>query len=469
MKPNLILILIFFAHYLSIGYGQSQDYTINVKLENYSENELYLGYSLLGKTYILDTSTVNANGFYTFSNNETIKGGVYWVIMKPNNNFFEILIKDSEKKFTVYANAKSPIEGIRFENAPDNTLFYEYIRQFKKLRVPLDAIEDKKKSADDEMKKKLQEEYEQLDKAVVAYQKKFIENHPNQFTTAIIKANLPLDIPTFSGTKDEIEKYKRDYHKAHFFDNISLSDEKMLRTPILFGKVNNYLNNVTKQHPDSIIKSIDFVLDKMRPSEETFKHYLVYFLNHYAKSNIVGMDAVYVHLAMNYYAKGLASWTEKQTLEKIIQNAKTLEPLLIGKQAPNLVLQTRDGKSLELHQIKNEYTILYFWSDNNDFKKSSIHLKNIQEKFSNRGVKIVAICAKLADEVNDCWKYADENETMNWLHLADPYHRSRYKTIYDIRSTPQIYILGKDKTILFKRIGAEQLDQVLELLLEKLK
>ena len=53
-----------------------------------------------------------------------------------------------------------------------------------------------------------------------------------------------------------------------------------------------------------------------------------------------------------------------------------------------------------------------------------------------------------------------------FFNTVDPYHRSRYKTVYDIRSTPQIYVLDTDKTILSKRIGAEQLPEVIDHILE---
>ena len=46
------------------------------------------------------------------------------------------------------------------------------------------------------------------------------------------------------------------------------------------------------------------------------------------------MDAVYVYLVENYYATGQAAWTEEEQLKKIIDNATTLQPLLVGKIAP---------------------------------------------------------------------------------------------------------------------------------------
>lgn len=468
MKTLLTQILLFFATSLTFSINQIDGYQIKIKLENYSESELSLAYYYGDKQYIKETVQADANGFFTFANNESINGGIYLIVMKPNNNFLQILITESEKNFTVYANAQDLAKGIRFENAPDNTLLYEYIGYLNEMQLKSNKLNDEIKLADEEMKKKLGQELDNLDKMVKTHQEKIIKNNPHLFSAAIIKANMPLDIPDFKGTTQEKEIKKQQFYKKHFFDNIALNDVKMLRTPFLFQKVDSYVTNFTIQHPDSISKSIDFILDKMKPSEETFKYYLIHFLNYYAKSKFVGMDAVYVHLGINYYEKGLAPWTEQKQLEMIIENAKILEPLLIGKKAPNLKLQSRDGNPTELHQLEGKYIILYFWRDDSDkCKKSTPFLKNIHKKFNNLGVQIVAICSKSSDEVSDCWKYVDENEIMNWMHLADPYQSSRFKEIYNILTTPQIYILGPDKSILSKRIGAEQLEEVLEVIIKK--
>jgi hypothetical protein len=49
-----------------------------------------------------------------------------------------------------------------------------------------------------------------------------------------------------------------------------------------------------------------------------------------------------------------------------------------------------------------------------------------------------------------------------FLNTYDPYIQSRYKTLYDVRVTPQIFILDRKHEILMKRIGAEELSKVME-------
>jgi thiol-disulfide isomerase/thioredoxin len=224
----------------------------------------------------------------------------------------------------------------------------------------------------------------------------------------------------------------------------------------------------------------------MKPADETFKFYLVHFVNEYAKSKIVGMDAVYVHLVKNYYEKGLAPWTEEEQLKKMIDNANTLEPLLIGKIAPDIKMQKLDvketlklkdvenehkrfkvGESLSLHEVKSPYTVLLFWaSDCGHCKKSMPGLVEFNENFKNKGVTVFSVCTKTYKDVPACAELLDKNNALNWINVVDPYFRSKFGSIYDVRSTPQIYILDDKKEIISKRIGAEQLPEVMQQILD---
>ena len=49
-----------------------------------------------------------------------------------------------------------------------------------------------------------------------------------------------------------------------------------------------------------------------------------------------------------------------------------------------------------------------------------------------------------------------------WINANDPFHKSGFRFKYKVESTPQIFVLDKDQNIVVKRIGAEQLDEVME-------
>jgi peroxiredoxin len=449
------------------GLQAADGHQIKVKISGYAEPQLYLAYYYGDKQYVLDTADVAPDGFFIFKGEKPLAGGMYLIVMAPNSTFFQIIVEPEEQFFSIFANKDNPASGIRFEGSPANTLFYDYLGYLNAKRPEADTLRAQIDREAGKKKEKLEKQLEVMNEEVIAYQKKFILNHPKTLTAAIIKSGMPVDMPEFEGDEQTVQMARWRHTKAHFFDNINLADARLVRTPFLFERVDYFVNKLQIQHPDTLALAIDEVLEKMRPAEENFKYYLIHFLNFYARSNIVGMDAVYVHIADKYYAGGQAPWTNEEQLKKIIENANELRPLLIGKIAPNVTLQNQSGKQIALHDIQSEYTVLYFWRyDCGHCKKTLPEMKAFYEKFKNKGVKLVAVCVKFTDEVPECWKYVEENQIADWMHLVDPYHRSKYATIYSIKTTPQIYVLDKSKEILSKRIGAEQLEEVMDKIIE---
>jgi thiol-disulfide isomerase/thioredoxin len=461
-----LLFVFFFALGVVCTLSAQQGYTIKAEIEGYEEEELYLGYYYGNKQYLVDTAQADG-GQFMFEGEEPLEPGVYLVVMAPDNSFFQILVTEEEQQFAFRTSKDAPSADMKLEQAPDNQLFYDYMQFLDKQKPAAEEIAKAMEGASEKEKERLEARRAKLDEKVKSYQETLIAKHPNTLTAAIIKANLPLEMPEFEGTEEEVQRKRWRYSQKHYFDNVDLADPRMLRTPFLFQRVDHYVNKLQVQHPDTIARAVEYVLEEMRPAEESFKYYLIHFLNEAAKSKMVGMDAAYVYLVDKYYATGQAPWTDEEQLEKIIDNAKALKPLLIGKIAPDIQLQTKEGKPRSLHEVDSEYTILYFWRyDCGHCKKSTPDMKAFYEKFKDKGVTLVSVCTKFTDEIEGCWDYIDENEIGDWMHLVDPYHRSRYMKVYNIKSTPQLYILDRNKEILSKRIGAEQLEEVMDRIIE---
>lgn len=451
----ITLLLAFQACWLQAQTG----HRIEAQIEGYNESELYLAVHYGDKQYLQDTAYRNDKGTYVFEGEKVLEGGMYLIVLKPDNANFQLLITPEEQHFSFTTSKDRLFEDMTLTNAPDNALFFGYLAFLAQQRQESEKIKAEEPNS--------QEKLEAIDAAVVAYQEGLVKNHPTSLTAAIVKANIAVQMPEFTGTNEEIETQRWRYQQQHFFDNLDLADPRMLRTPFLFGRINTYVNQLQVRHPDTIAQAIDDVLSAVQPAEETFKFYLIHFLNEYARSNIVGMDAVYVHLVDKYYSRGLAPWTDPDQLNKIVDNAAKLKPLLIGKTAPDIEMQKQDGSSVSLHEVDAEYTILYFWRyDCGHCKESTPFMKAFYEQFKDKGVALFAVCVKYTDEIGGCWDYVEEQGIGDWLHTVDPYNRSRYGQLYDIRSTPMLYILDRNKEIVSKRIGAEQLSEVMEQIMQ---
>lgn len=442
---------------------------IRIKIDGYQPDTLLIAYHLSDKQYVSDTLLRGSDNFFTLQGKEPLKPGMYLAVMKPNNQYFQFLVTEKEQRFSMETNVAQQVGRMRVKNGPDNALFYEYLAYLDRQRTQADQLRKDLEAATDAKKKQsLQAELDRIDQEVAEYQQSLVTTYSSMLTAAIVRANLSQPPPDFRGTEEEVNARQWRWLQQHYFDNIDLTDERLLRTPFLFSRVDYFVNKLQVQHPDTLIRAIDYVLGRMRPGSENFKHFLVHFLNDAAGSKIIGRDAIYVHLVDKYYAKGMASWIDEEQLAKMIDNANTLRPILIGKTAPDLRMQRRDGSPISLSEVDAEYTILLFWAyDCGHCKKTTPMLKEFYDKYKGQGVKIFSVCTKAATDAAECWKYVDENELNDWIQVTDPTMRSRFGSLYDVRSTPKIYVLDRDKKIVSKNIGAEQLDELLQMLMEE--
>lgn len=459
---SIFTLIIGFAFQLSAQKG----YEITVKLEGYSNDTIRIANYLMDKQYLRDTAVLDTKtGTYTFTGEEPLQPGMYLVVMPPDNKFFQILINEQEQFFSIEANPDKPAETMKIKGSSDNKLFYNYLNFLGQQRPLSDKYRKELEEETDEKKKEaIKTKLESLNDAVNKKQQSIMNDQPKTLTAAIIKANQGSTMPEIKGTDDKDTQYLQwQWTREHYFDNIDLADPRFLRMPFLFQRVNHYMEKLTVQHPDSISKSLFYILDKMQPAPDNFKYYLVHYLGEYAKSKVVGFDAIYVALVERYYATGKADWTDEEQLAKIIKNAETLKPLLIGKIAPDISMETQDATQMTLHGIDSEYTVLIFWDPEcGHCKKAMPKLVDFYKEYKEKGVEIVAVCTRFMKETQNCWDFIEEKEIGVWLNTVDPYHRSKYKLVYDIRSTPQIYVLDAKKEIISKKIGSEQLKDVMD-------
>ena len=79
------------------------------------------------------------------------------------------------------------------------------------------------------------------------------------------------------------------------------------------------------------------------------------------------------------------------------------------------------------------------------------------------GVQVYAIAAE--DKVKEWKKFINDNK-LNWInvHQPDNYKRAVTKKIYDVMSTPYIYLLDENKIIKAKHIDSDQVLELIEIL-----
>lgn len=442
-------------------------YNIDIKVNNYDNDTLIVGYLFAEKQLVKDTLIKTNKGKFKFTGQDTLKNGVYILLTSPDQQYIQFHINDGENKFSIEYDYEDKSK-LKFKGSKSNSAFQKYLDLVMQERPKavilrdtikaLKGLEDQPKAKIDKFEKEL----DVMDKLILKSQNQLIKADPNSVAALILKGSKEIEVPSFEG-EDNPEKKKFDYYKAHFFDNIDLGHPTSMNIGLINPKIETYLSKLTSNHPDSIMTSLDYLLKGMAPASDTYRYYLSNFLNSYARSRIVGYDALYVHLADNYYSKEKSPWVNDETLTKIKKKSDGIRPSLIGKIGGDLTVYAEDGKTpITLSEIDYEYLILIFWApDCGHCTKMMPKFVEINDRWKETPVKTFAICTKHQDKTASCWEKLEDKNMLGFINGADKYHRSKFKVKYNVVATPRVYILDKDRKILMKGIGANQLEEVL--------
>jgi len=445
---------------LSVVSSYAQNFEVDVEIKGYANDTLIVGNYFGEKQIVKDTLFAKSKGKFVWTRAERPEQGVYLFLLKPENTFLQFIVNENDTKFSIKFDSKDLVD-VSFKGSVDNKVFYEYLTFLKDKRVLADTLRAKmdraKKAGTTD--KDAEEKLNQLDKDVKAYQNSVVDKYPQLITALLIKSNFEVDLPTFEGTEQETQMKRYLYYKEHYFDFIEMKHPALIRTPFLHQKIDFYIQKLSSQQPDSLIKSVDRILTLLEPNPEAYRYYLADFLNKYAQMKMVGLDAIYVHLVDKYYSKGKASWVTEENLKKMTDNANDLRPILIGKIMPDIVTYMEDGTPVTLSAIKSPYTVVIFWApDCGHCKKIMPDVVSFYEKNKDNGVKMLAVCTKGGDKTATCWPAIKEKKMEGFINTGDTYQRYNQKV--RIPSTPKIFILDEKKEIIIKDIPGEELDRI---------
>ncbi|HRG36691.1 MAG TPA: TlpA disulfide reductase family protein, partial [Chitinophagales bacterium] len=179
----------------------------------------------------------------------------------------------------------------------------------------------------------------------------------------------------------------------------------------------------------------------------------------YAKSEIMGHDAIYVYMSDKYFFTGKAWWASEKSLSELRDRVEAIRPTLIGKIAPNFIVQDTSGKNQIFHDFisKNKYTVLVFWnSDCGHCQKEIPLLKQIYtDSLKQFGLDVFSVSTEQTD--SSFRAFAAKNCSTDWITCADMRGVSAFRKEYDVIATPKVFIIDRNYKIVAKNIPVEKL------------
>jgi thiol-disulfide isomerase/thioredoxin len=472
-RPGLIILslLSFFSFHLFAKDG----YNITIKIAGYPKQKLLLGYYYGDKQYIRDSAVTDASGRAVFKGNEALEGGIYLIANDKRSLLFDLVV--TEQEFSLETDTVDYIGNMVVKGSVENTGFFNYSKFTNKAGKEAMKVDEELKSIknDTAAAAKLKKQLYNIEESVMDYRRKAIIETPNLLIAKIFKMMQEIKVPDAPKNPDGSiadSMFQYNYYREHYFDNFDFTDDRIVRTPIFHPRLQNYITKVTPQIPDSIIKAADFVIAKAKGSKEITKWCIFWITNHYETSQYMGMDAVFVHMAQKYYAdKTVAYWVDETLRFKITDRADLLSNNLLGKKAKNINLPDSANIYQSMYNLTGEYTVVVFWDATCGRCKEELPKlqelytklnKDVKQSPKTKPVNKVDVFAVSMTTDPKLWREYIHEHKLPWTNVFDPNHESNFRREYDVYSTPVVYLLGKNKKIIAKRLTIEQVTEFIE-------
>ncbi|RXK83822.1 TlpA family protein disulfide reductase [Filimonas effusa] len=422
---------------------------------------------------LVDSAWVNENSKAVFKGKSKLPGGIYFLV-SPNKTLLSEFLMDAPQHFSLKTDTLHP-DKLEISGSSENALYQRYTAFLSEKGPHLSALQAQlKQTTDTAQAALLRTQLIQANKELNDYRDTVVEKYPESMLTLFfrsLKSPEPPPMPTMAnGNKDSL--FPARYVKEHYWDNVPLHDDRLLRTPFFDSKLEEYFRNYVIPDADTLIEEVNYLLLSARGGQDMFKYLLGRFTDKYINPEIMGHDKVFIFLFNQYYSKGDTTWLSAKQKEYIFNRAYSLMANQIGEPAAALDLLDTTGKAAPMYALQAPFTFVLFWDPNCGHCKEMVpRIDSIyQAKWKKIGVKIYAV--NVDEKVNDEWKkYVRDHHLTGWIHTYQPKadreadakaNRANFRQLYDVFQTPTMYLLDKDKRIIGKKLTIEQFDEVMQ-------
>jgi len=160
-------------------------YKLQFKVDGLKDTTVYLGYYYGESTFVRDTARISAKGEFQFEGKQTLRQGVYFLVM-DKTRIFEMVI-GSDQHFSMTTKTSDYIKNMVVADDIDNKLFFENMtfnmERHKEAEPFIKVLQDS--TLKEDQKKDARAAFTKVNDKVTAYQDDIISKHPATVTARI--------------------------------------------------------------------------------------------------------------------------------------------------------------------------------------------------------------------------------------------------------------------------------------------
>ncbi|MDR2948113.1 MAG: TlpA family protein disulfide reductase [Prevotella sp.] len=443
--------------------GTDNGFNLEVTYPGQEGKKIYFGQYWRGSTYARDSVKVSASGKAVFSSKEKYPEGQYFIYIAPDLRT-DLLIGNEQSKIQININSQDYLKS-SVSGSNDTRLLWSYMNKVNENERIIEALNDQLADPKTSSQKKasLQKEIAKEEELAEAYIESLLKENKTSWFTTFLKGMTSVNLP-YPNPKTEKEfTDNKNFGKAHYFDNINLTDPRLWRTNYMTSYIDTYMRQWVEPIPDSLAIAASKLVAKTKSNEACFKEMLSYMVNMSTTSDRMGDENIWAKLCEEYIFDKKLKWIDSIQMSGLQYMYEHIKNNRIGMRARNIKLTSMDGKTIETNDIQAEYLMIYFYGHDCHYclEETPRIYNDIYLKYKDKGLQVVAIDIKGSDK-KEWEKFVKDNKMTGWINAADPNNKSQYWMNYDTSYIPSVFVLDKNKKIIAKKIDSEALKHVFD-------
>lgn len=464
---------------LAMVMNAQEPHAIQVQVEGLNNDTVYLAHYYGNKLYYSDTTITDAKGNLTFPGRPYEQCGKHAIVI-PGPKYFEFMAVTED--IVIETKASDPSQYVNIIESDENKVFYaflDFISERRALAAPFEQVLTDTTATE----AKIQEARQVLTdmgKEVSAEQQRILQVHGDKLFAKYLNMVLEPTIPEPPKNIANPQELQYRWYLDHYWDRVDFGDPRLVHDGSFHQILETYWTRVLPQVPDTLLNSADRLIRKAADNDEMFKYITHYITFNSESSQVMCMDKIFVHMIDTYYATGRATWMNEEQLQKVMDRANELRDSQCGSVIPDIILPGLDQQTWKsLYDVDAKYTAVLIWESTcGHCKKELPKYKELYKEWHPKGLEIFAIGNDFEPEP---WqKFVEEQGYTDWINVSDnPMINAQdsasvliyggvttlkslnFRTTFDVFATPKVFLLDKNKKIIGKQIGAEQLGDIL--------
>ena len=452
-----------------MSYGGSENvrvtgqpsYQFKFQLKGLTDTMLYVGRHYRDEVQLMDSTRLE-KGKYCFAGRRTWERGVYAIVRQDRKTVVGDFAIDDSQKFSIEGDDAMTPATVRVAGSEVNREMFDYLATLQAAQKEAREIREKRKNT--ETQAEAEQEEAALTARMLEYQgRTLLSGKRNVFFELVRDCDNP-DVP-------EEEEDKARYFRVHYWDRLFEPTEQGTRraggdaylySPQLFNKMNYYFFGLLYHaDADTICMEIDKLMERIDGDTAMQRYVLQYIEPRYFRSTKnIGWDAVWCHIAKEYYLKGKCAWARESELYLMQQNYKRISQSIIGAHGQELWMadtnQSQDPKEwVSSHRFRTPYVILWFWDpDCHHCQEQSEELKKLYDDMVARGEKRFEVYAVGYESDVEKWKRYVREHDFKWVNVGGPNVNIDYQEAYNVHGAPTMIILNRKRDIIMNKVIA---------------